>query len=340
MPYRSGGWRQKVHYARFLLWVVSWTLRWRPSWIYASDPLACPIALLLSFMPGVRVVYHEHDSPMPDAERDPRTTRFMRTALGARRRLVRRAALCVLPAESRALRFQDTFQRARVLTVWNCPRRTEASRPHPPRQSDRLRVWYHGSIVPARVPLATVRALARLPDSVTLTIAGYETLGHQGWVEQLGRAASREGVAHRVMFLGPIPQRADLLQACGGHDVGLALLPLDAVDINEREMAGASNKPFDYMARSLALLVSDLPAWRAMYVDQGYARACDPGDPESIAAALRWFLEHPEETSAMGERGRRRIVDVWNYDRSFQPVLERLLGVQAGAPRVCLSTRA
>ena len=51
-------------------------------------------------------------------------------------------------------------------------------------------------------------------------------------------------------------------------------------------MAGASNKPFDYMAAGLALLVSDQPDWRAMFVEPGYARACDPTDPSSIATSL------------------------------------------------------
>src|SRR5690348_7529407 len=31
------GWPQRVHYLLYGLWVAAWTLRWRPSWIYASD---------------------------------------------------------------------------------------------------------------------------------------------------------------------------------------------------------------------------------------------------------------------------------------------------------------
>ena len=33
------------------------------------------------------------------------------------------------------------------------------------------------------------------------------------------------------------------------------------------------------------------------------------GSEPSIASALRWFLEHPKETRAMGEKGRRRILE-------------------------------
>jgi glycosyltransferase involved in cell wall biosynthesis len=89
-------------------------------------------------------------------------------------------------------------------------------------------------------------------------------------------------------------------------------------------MAGASNKPFDYMAAGLALLVSDLPSWRTMFVDPGFGLACDPTDVDSVSAALTWFLDHPAERRAMTNAGRRKIQVDWNYDRHFLPVLKRL----------------
>jgi len=87
---------------------------------------------------------------------------------------------------------------------------------------------------------------------------------------------------------------------------------------------GASNKPFDYMASALPLLVTDLPEWVAMFVDPGYARACDPDDPDSIEAALRWYLDHPDERRQMGQRGQEKIRQLWNYENMFADVLERL----------------
>ena len=107
-------------------------------------------------------------------------------------------------------------------------------------------------------------------------------------------------------------------------DVGLAFMPKDSDDINEQAMTGASNKPFDYLACGLALLVADLPDWRKMYVESGYGLVCDPDDPESIAVALRWFLDHPDEMRKMGERGRQRIAAEWNYETQFAPVWQRM----------------
>jgi hypothetical protein len=46
-------------------------------------------------------------------------------------------------------------------------------------------------------------------------------------------------------------------------------MPKQSEDINMRHMVGASNKPFDYMASGLPLLVTDLPEWAATFVEPG-----------------------------------------------------------------------
>jgi glycosyltransferase involved in cell wall biosynthesis len=204
-----------------------------------------------------------------------------------------------------------------------------------------LRVFYHGSIGPARLPLSIVDALALLPSGVTLDIAGYETAGHTGHLDRLGRRAAELGIGDRVRVLGPVPLRRELLRLCTACDVGLSLLPRSTGDVNEAAMFGASNKVFDYLACGLPALVTDLPAWRNALVPAGFALACDAGSATSIASALRWFLEHPDETAAMGQRGRDRILSDWNYERAFAPVLSRIVpGAVPDRPRVPEPARA
>jgi spore maturation protein CgeB len=125
------------------------------------------------------------------------------------------------------------------------------------------------------------------------------------------------------MIVGPLA-RAELMQVCGQHDVGLALMPLASDDLNVRSMTGASNKPFDYLACGLALLVSQLPDWEEMFVRPGYGLSCDPSSVQSLTGAIGWLCAHPQERHSMGERGRHRILEEWNYDHQFQPVLELL----------------
>lgn len=325
MPFQSAGWRQKLHYLKFSLWTLGWTLRWRPNWVYASDLLICPVALALSFIPSVRVVYHEHDSPSTTSPR-----LFQRLCLAARRRLARRAELCVLPNPKRADRFADETAADRgsetkpAVIVWNCPSLEEVSAARSQHRGGELHVVYHGTIVPSRLPLTIIDALSKMAGRVNLVVIGYETIGHAGYIDLLKERARTLGVIDHLEFLPPM-SRKTLMAQCSKYDVGLAFMPLESEDINMTAMIGASNKPFDYLSSGLALLVSDLPDWRQMYVENGYALACDPENAESIANAFRWYLEHTDEMRSMGERGRQKIATEWNYERKFQPVMEKMI---------------
>ena len=319
MGFCEAGWKQKLHYGTFALWTLLWVVFWRPHWIYASDPLSCPIAALLSFIPGLRILYHEHDSS--NAIPNSKCESFL---IKLRRKVAQKAAICILPNEARAARFKlQTGTERPVVCVWNCPAVEEAVEESGLSDQSSFVIFFHGSIVPARLPLAVIEALKLLPDRVVLHVAGYETIGHAGYVQALQDHAKRLGVEDRFRYLG-VFSRHSLLDHCRKASIGLSLMPLQSADVNEQAMTGASNKPFDYLACGLALLVSDSTEWRTMYVEPGYGLACQPEDPSSIANAVRWFFNNSAKTRTMGLLGRRRIMEDWNYQRQFEPVLAHL----------------
>lgn len=110
------------------------------------------------------------------------------------------------------------------------------------------------------------------------------------------------------------------------------MFPTCTENQNLQNIVGASNKPFDYLACGCPLLVSDLPEWNAMFVFKGVALNCRPDDPESIAAAIRWYYDHPVERLAMAEAGRQRILRQWNYEMHFEET-HRLLVAGMGSQR-------
>jgi glycosyltransferase involved in cell wall biosynthesis len=318
------GWRLKRHYLWFCVWASWHAVRYRPRCIYASDVLAAPVALFLKTVFGQRVVYHEHDAYDP-----AQATAFMRLCLAASRRLSRVSDLNVLPSDGRVEHFiaQNAVPRETCARVWNCPNLSEVQPPRTATPRDGLTLLFQGSIVPARLPLAVLHAMAALGDVVTLRVIGYETMDNRGYIDRLKAEAARLHLSGRIEFL-QATHHDDLLALSEPCDVGLALMPLETTDVNMRSMAGASNKAFEYLACGLPLIVSDRPEWRAMFVDAGYARSCDPENPDSIADALRWFLHDPDRARAIGEAGRQRILADWNYERAFAPVFRSI----AGAP--------
>jgi len=302
-------------YLRYIIAVSRLARAFRPDVVYASDPLGAGPGLLAARLAGARLVYHEHDSFNPGGKRSHLSQ--MRAAAA------RRAELVVFPNAERARIAADEirFPADRLRIVWNLPRWREVQPAVPAMAAgDRLIAYYHGSLSPDRLPQSLVDGLAALAGKVRLRIAGYEVPGAPGYVQRLverGRSAAAEPL---VEYLGQLPQREDLLKQAANAHVGLAFMPRASSDINMRNMTGASNKPFDYMASGLALLVSDLPDWRDLFVPV-YGRACDPADAKSVAEALAWFADHPDERGEMAARGRFRIGSDWNYETAFAPVL-------------------
>ena len=313
------GWRLKTHYARYGAWVAREAATWKPDWIYASDMFSTPIALAAAALTRARVVYHEHDAP---AAAQP--SWVIQRCLDARARLLRGATIVIAPNADRSAHLSETAGGRQVLTVWNCPRRP-TSKPRSTRAPDRLRVVFCGSINSERLPLTVVEALAGTDVPVMLDVAGYETVGSRGYVAALSAQARRFGVEQRVRFLGTVPEDEwnVVFEQC---DLGLALMPLASSDENMRHMAGASNKPFEYLSCGVAPLVSDLPDWRRTFVEPGYALACNPSEVESIVAALNWAAKHRDAVRESAMRGWERLGLDWNYETQFAPVLDAMWG--------------
>lgn len=319
-PRVAPGWAQKADYVRFTLHAGAHARAWRPHVIYASDPLAAPAALLASAASGRPVVYHEHDAPPSHAR-----GAAGRAVLAARGRLLRVAAVCVAPGAARRERLLADGRPPTATTVvaWNTPLRAEVV-PRPLRPGGGpLRLHYHGSLVPQRVPLTVVDAVVALGGQVALRVVGYETAGSPGWGAELRRRAERQGAATLVEVLPPLP-RAELLALARQADVGLSVVVDGGADENLGSLVGPSNKPFDYLACGLPLVVPAGPAWQEVFVRPGLARSCDPTDSGSIVLALRWFLDHPEERLAMARGGQERLLDGWCYEEQFAPVLQAM----------------
>jgi glycosyltransferase involved in cell wall biosynthesis len=318
MAFVRPGWKQKLNYITFCLWVLYWVLRWRPQWIYASDPLVAPLVYLVQHLTKTRVIYHEHDSP----NLSKLQSGLMSKVYAYRKIVGGEADLCVLPQHERLHDFVEYAGRTKpTFCVWNFPRIDEI----PPRdysQGSELLLYYHGSINRARLPVQLVIAASRLNQSVRFRITGYET--EPRYVEQLKKVASKSGAAQLIDYYGVVLRRKDLLRHAAQAHIGLVLIPKHSDDINLRHMVGASNKAFDYMACGLPLLVSDLPEWVATFVKPGYALQCDPDDADSIESALRWYIENPSKRSEMGRNARQKIQKVWNYNTAFGAVLAEI----------------
>ena len=305
----------KADYARYT-WEAIWLAhKLRVDVVYASDPLGGGAGVIAARASGARLIYHEHDSPEPGARSI--TSKLRRTA-------ARQADLVILPNAERGRLAQTDigFPTERLRIVWNVPRRAEmqaaCERPEAP-----LVLYYHGTLTPARVPRTVVDAVMRFEGRVELHLAGYEVAGTEGYAAELqewGSRANRQ-IVRQLGMMG----RDEVLAAASQAHVGLALMPATGGDVNMRNMTGASNKAFDYMAAGPVPIVSNLPDWRGMFVAPGHALACDPADVGSVVGAIAQLLEDPQLRERMARRNRAKIAAEWNYDEHFRSVAEEMV---------------
>jgi glycosyltransferase involved in cell wall biosynthesis len=245
--------------------------------------------------------------------------------LWARRRLALSARHVVVPSAGRAEHLRKTLGRQDVHVVFNCPPRSEVRNERSSTASP-LRLGYHGTVVPQRLPLAIAEAVARTNGAVILKIAGYEPAGAEGYARSLVTRAVHLGAPGAIVYAGVLSPDA-MKEFSSSFDVGLALVPTRGGDVNMATMAGASNKAFEYLAHGLPLIVSDVEDWRKMFVEPGYAIAVVPDDTASLLAAFLWLRDNRDAAKAMGAAGQRRVRDEWNYESQFGPLCHSMFAL-------------
>jgi glycosyltransferase involved in cell wall biosynthesis len=328
LPAMPNGWRKLLHWLAFVARAGRLALRKRPAWIYASDMRGLLAACCARALAGSRMLYQEHDSPDPPPLSDkPKITLQQRLISALRKRVLRRADLVLLPNEDRLriARAEAGLGRGRDMVLWNTAplHELQGARTANPRQS--LRLHFHGSMTPARVPMALIEALALVPD-VSFQFASYEFRGPVHTNALLARAEAL-GIADRVVFLGAIEDRAALIAATRQADIGLAFFSTSRRNINHYFMAGASNKVFDYMGAGLALLLSEGEQWQE-YLPH-YGQCVNSSDAQAIARALTGWLSGELNAAAQGELGRQKIASDWHFEKCYVPVLQAMQDIQS-----------
>ncbi|QCI11301.1 glycosyltransferase family 4 protein [Pseudomonas putida] len=162
-------------------------------------------------------------------------------------------------------------------------------------------VSYIGGIAAIRGISQVVSAMSYVKSGVRLQLGGRfsESLveksakADEGWshVDELG-FVSREGV------------RDALSRSVGGIVTFLSA---------PNHIDAQPNKMFEYMSAGVPVIASNFPLWRQIIEGNGCGLCVDPMDPEKIAAAIDYLVEHPAEAEAMGRRGQRSVQEKYNW---------------------------
>jgi glycosyltransferase involved in cell wall biosynthesis len=87
------------------------------------------------------------------------------------------------------------------------------------------------------------------------------------------------------------------------------------------------NKLFDYMLVGIPVICSNFDIYREIVEGNECGLTVDPTDPEEIARAIMFMIEHPDEAAVMGENGRRAIARKYNWENEGKRLLNLYSGV-------------
>lgn len=170
-------------------------------------------------------------------------------------------------------------------------------------------VSYVGNIAQVRGVNELVLAMESTRTAVRLNLVGgfsepqveSKVRGYKGWenVNYLGvqdRLGVREVLSRSVaglVTLHPIPNY------------------LDALPI----------KMFEYMSAGIPVIASSFDLWQSIIEETNCGLCVDPLDPLSVAEAIDYLVDHPDEASQMGENGRRAVLSRYNWAQEEKKLL-------------------
>ena len=86
------------------------------------------------------------------------------------------------------------------------------------------------------------------------------------------------------------------------------------------------------LACGVPIILTDFPGIAEIIKKVGCGIVIPPEDPRSLAQAVRYLYEHPEERARMGRIGRELVVEEHSWDSRAvltDAVLKNLLGVKS-----------
>ncbi|MCE5303110.1 MAG: glycosyltransferase family 4 protein [Planctomycetaceae bacterium] len=287
------------------------------------DPELLPVGMLLKWR-GKLVVYDVHeDVPrqilnkywLPAWSRGILAKAVERFELWVTKRLD--AMVCATPTIAKR------FCPQKAITVYNYPWIDVKSSASPVPYADRpAKVAYVGGIAPMRGIHEMMEAMALLPKSLDTRLIA----GGPFFPPELKEELSVHPGCDRTDFVGELTRQevVNLLAECRIGLVTLHPIPnyLDALPV----------KLFEYMSAGIPVIASDFPLWRQIVESAQCGLLVDPLNPQAIADAIQWLLEHPDEAAQMGQCGREAVVARydWRWEaKKLDSLYQRLLTNQS-----------
>lgn len=272
------------------------------------DPELIPVGVLLK-LTGKRVIYDVHENVPEDILLKnyihPPLKKIIAWLAGLTEHI---SSICFDGIVAATPAIAKRFPSKKTVTIKNFPvlNALLSVESHP--YTERLSiVAYVGGITAVRGVKEMIQAMTRIPATLNANLV----LAGSCEPELESEIRKMKGWRH-AEFLGWLSQDG-VARLLSNARVGLVLLHPVGGFVESYPI-----KMFEYMAAGLPVVASNFPLWREIIGESHCGILVDPLDPKSIAAAIQWLLEHPDEAQEMGRNGREAVRTKYNWATEAQ----------------------
>lgn len=276
------------------------------------DPELIPVGLLLQLQ-GKKVVYDVHEDVPTDILSKDWIPKWLRGLVALGMGLLERLAGSIFSGIVAVTEpIASRFPTHKTILLQNFPHPQEiASLQNLPYQTRPAQALYTGSITRVRGLFEMLEAMQRLPN----TELRLKLIGNFAPQTLEAEAAQHPGFS-RIDYLG-YKNRPDTLALLSSSRIGLSVLhPIPSFLVSQ------PTKLYEYMMAGIPFVASDFPLWRASIGHNNCGLFVNPLNPDAIAQAIQWLLDHPLEAEAMGQRGRQLVAERLNWGVEFVKLKE------------------
>lgn len=270
---------------------------------HLHDPELIPIGLKLKKI-GKKVIFDAHEDLPNQIMSKHYLNPILKKMLSVSVRIYEKFACSKLDGIVTATPFiRDKFLKINknTIDINNYPKLEEFSSFSKKSASDK-QICYIGGLADVRGIVEMVQAITLTKNNCDFKIAGnFADSNLESNVKQMPGWK-------KIDFLGYVG-RNQIKETLESSIAGLVVLHptrsyLDSLPV----------KMFEYMCAGIPVIASDFPLWRSIIDDAQCGLYVDPLNPQEIASAIDYFVEHPLDVKIMGQNGHKAVLEKYNWN--------------------------
>lgn len=191
---------------------------------------------------------------------------------------------------------------------------------HRGKKDNRFKIIYAGSLSPERGLTQIIRAMELIDDFEKIRLVLCGIFSPDSYEKEVRNMKGFE----RVDYYGLIDYKI-LPEYFIQSNAGIINFLPESIHLK-----AMPNKLFEYMASGLPVITSNFPLWREIVEGNSCGICVNPMNTKTIAEAIQWIFDYPNEAKQMGENGRKAVIKKYNWELESKTLLSVYMELISG----------